>query len=75
MPDSNRNRNSTKSNDQENRTGKNKQQDTGYRKLPDNPNNRSDESISTADNTANGKYSRTKVRDEDIDNDNTRGGR
>jgi hypothetical protein len=75
MPESNRNRHSIKGNEQENRTGNNNPQKTGYRKLPDNPRNRPDESISTADNTANGKYSRTKVRDEDIDNDNTRGGR
>ena len=33
-----------------------------------------DESISTRGDTANGKYSRTGIRDEDIDNDDTRGG-
>jgi hypothetical protein len=75
MPNRKRNRVGVKSNEEENRTGKNNPENTGYRKLPDDPSNRSDESISTADNTASGKYSKTKVRDEDIDNDDTRGGR
>jgi hypothetical protein len=70
-----RHRQGLKGNDEENRTGaKNKPVPAGYKKLPDNPKNRSDESISTRDDTANGKYSRTRKRDEDIDNDNTRGG-
>lgn len=37
-----------------------------YKKLPDDPAN-SGESISTADNIANGKYSKTDVRKEDKD--------
>lgn len=75
MPHSHRNRQGVKGNEEENRTGKNPPSKTRYRKLPDNPRNRPDESISTANNTANGKYSRTRKRDEDIDNDDTRGGR
>ena len=74
MAESTRNRNSEKGNERENRGGK-KQVDDDYRKLPDNPENAQDESVSTADDTANGKYSRTAKRDEDIDNDDTRGGR
>ena len=74
MADSNRNRKSEKGNERENRAGK-KQVDDDYRKLPDNPQNAPDESISTADDTTNGKYSRTAKRDEEIDNDDTRGGR
>lgn len=69
----NRNRNSEKDSDKKSSTGK--KDNAGYKKLPDNPKNRPDESISTRDDTANGKYSRTGKRDEDIDNDNTRGGR
>jgi hypothetical protein len=74
MTDNNRNRNSQKGNENENRTG-NENKQPGYRKLPDDPNNSPDESISTRENTANGKYSKTNVRDEEIDNDDTRGGR
>ena len=44
-----------------------------YKKLPDDPAN-SGESISTADNIANGKYSKTAVRKEDKDFDTTRAG-
>ena len=75
MPDNNRNRKSEKGNEKENRTGNNTKQKSGYRKLPDNPQPRSDESISTADNTANGKYSRTGKRDDEVNNEDTRGGR
>ena len=71
----NRNRNSQKGNDKENRTGKNKKNETGYRKLPDDPENKPDESISTADNTAGGIYSRTGIRDDEVNNEDTRGGR
>jgi hypothetical protein len=70
-----RHRHGIKGNEEENRTGNKNPVPAGSRKLPDNPKRRSDESISTRDDTANGKYSRTKKRDEDIDNDNTRGGR
>ena len=67
MPDSNRNRNSIKGNDKEDRTGNDKR-DPGYRKLPDNKDpDRSNESISTRGDSSNGKYSRTKKRKEDID--------
>jgi hypothetical protein len=75
MPDSKRNRNSQKGNEEENRTGSNKKEQRGHHKLPDDPSNNPAESISTADDTANGKYSRTNKRDEDVDNDDTRGGR
>ncbi len=56
----------------ENRTGQENQQQTGHHKLPDNPNN-PPESISTAGDTANGKNSRTNIRDEDVDNSDVRG--
>ena len=75
MPNSDRNRNSQKGNENESRTGNKKKEKEGYKKLPDNPKNAPDKSISTADNTASGIYSRTNKRDEDIDNDDTRGGR
>ena len=75
MPGNNRNRNSNKGNENESRTGKKKKETDGYKKLPDNPNNPPDESVSTRDDTANGIYSRTGKRDEDIDNEDTRGGR
>ena len=74
MPDSNRNRNSLKGNEEEDRTGT--KRETGYRKLPDDPNNPSDESISTADDTAKGKYSRVNIRKEEKEkkeNENTTG--
>lgn len=63
MPNSNKNRNSIKGSEDEDRTGAKKE--TGYRKLPDDPDNPQDESISTADNTANGKYSRVDIRKEE----------
>jgi hypothetical protein len=72
MPGNKRNRQGEKGNDKENRTGAEKSR---YKKLPDNPSNPPDESISTRDNTADGKYSRTGKRDDEIDNDDTRGGR
>jgi hypothetical protein len=72
MPGNKRNRQGEKGNDKENRTGSEKSQ---YKKLPDNPRNAPDESISTRDNTANGKYSRAGKRDDEIGNDDTRGGR
>ena len=75
MTGNKRNRNSHKSNDKENRTGKNTEEKTGYRKLPDNPQHKPDESISTADDTAGGIYSRTGKRDDEINNEDTRGGR
>jgi|GEM_PF-2349686 len=75
MPDSTRNRNSVKETDKENRTGENTSEKTGYKKLPDNPSNRPDESISTANDPSNGKYSKTGRRDDEISNEETRGGR
>jgi hypothetical protein len=63
MPDR-RNRQGQKSNETEDRTGKGKQ-DPGYKKLPDNPRNNPAESISTADNPAGGKYSKTGRRDDE----------
>jgi hypothetical protein len=73
MPNSNRNRESIKGNDKEDRTGNTAKGDPGYKKLPDNP-DPSGEVISTAGDSANGKYSRTKKRDEDIVNTEVRGG-
>jgi hypothetical protein len=73
MPNSNRNKNSIKGNEEEDRTGAKKQ--TGYRKLPDDPSNPPDKSMSTADDTSDGVYSRTRKRKEDIDKSTTRGGR
>jgi hypothetical protein len=74
MPGNKRNRQGEKGNDSETRTGSGSEE-SQYKKLPDNPKNRPDESISTRDNTANGKYSRTGKRDDEVDNDDTRGGR
>jgi hypothetical protein len=65
MPGSNRNRYSKKNTDMENRAGNNTKEKTGYRKLPDNPSRKPDESISTAGNMANPKDSRTRKRKED----------
>lgn len=48
------------------------QESDTYKKLPDNPDNTGD-NISTADDTANGKYSHTKIRKEDKDLDSVRG--
>ncbi len=70
--ENNRNRQGEKGSDSENRTGERNKE---YMKLPDDQINNPSESVSTRDDTANGKYSRTDVRDEDIDNDDTRGGR
>lgn len=75
MPGNERNRNSVKGSNEENRTGNKGTEKENYRKLPDNPSHRSDESISTVDNTAGGKYSKTNKRDDEVDNDDTRGGR
>lgn len=68
----NRNRNSTRETDKDKRTGMHSEP---YHKLPDDPNLDSSRSPGTADDTSNGKYSKTSVRDEDVDNDDTRGGR
>lgn len=72
---SKRNRNSEKGPEKEDRTGQSKYEPVHYRKLKNNPRLRSDESISTRDNPAGGKYSKTGKRDEDIDNSDTRSGR
>ncbi len=69
------NRNSQKTGENENRTGQNTRKDANNHKLPDNPANNPEELISTRGDTSNGKYSKTNVRDEDIDNDDTRGGK
>ena len=73
MPNS-KNRGSIKGSDQESRTGK-ASENSANRKLPDNPDNAPDESISTAGDTSNGIYSKTNKRKEDIDKDETRGGK
>ena len=70
-----KNRDSQKGNDMENRRGRNLQKDTQYKKLRDDLANDPAESVSTRGDTANGKYSRTNQRDEDINNDETRGGK
>ena len=70
-----KNKNNEKGNDTENRRGKNFQEDAHYKKLPDESSNNPSESVSTRDDTASGKYSPTNKRDEEIDNDDTRGGR
>lgn len=72
MPNSKRNWNSNKGTDEESRTGKPK---NWYQKLRDDPLNNPAKSVSTDNNTADGKYSRTRKRDEEIDNDETRRGR
>ena len=69
------NRNSQKGSEGENRTGQNTRKDANNHKLPDNPNNNPEELVSTRGDTSNGKYSKTNKRDEDIDNDDTRGGK
>ncbi len=73
MASNNENRDTLKGNGNEQRTGS-KPENAGNRKLPDNPRN-ADESISTRNDTANGKGSRTGLRDDQVDNDETRGGR
>lgn len=70
-----RNRNSEKGSEQENRTGQAVRKDAHNKKLPDNPHRNPEETVSTVGDTSNSKYSRTDKRDEDIDNDDTRGGR
>ena len=70
-----KNRNSQKGMDAENRTGQPGNENANNKKLPDNPNRNPEETVSTRGDTSNGKYSRTNKRDEDIDNDDTRGGR
>ena len=74
MADSNRNRKSIKDSDKK-RENKPSEENMGNRKLPDDTTNAQDETISTRGDTASGKYSKTKRRDEDVDNDDTRGGR
>jgi hypothetical protein len=68
MPGSKSNRNSNKGSEEDSRKGKPKDQ---YQKMPDDKNNPA-ESISTADDTANWKYSRTRNHKEEIDNGETR---
>jgi hypothetical protein len=74
MADSNRNRKGAKDSDKKkgNRPG---DENSRNRKLPDDPQNAADESVSTRGDTSTGKYSKTNKRDEDVDNDDTRGGR
>jgi hypothetical protein len=70
MAQDKRNRQGMKGNDAENRTGA---PDGEYRKLPDNPNNEED-TVSTAGDSSNGKYSKTNKRDDEVDNNEVRGG-
>jgi hypothetical protein len=64
MPSSRKNREGIKNYDKESRTGS-LPENRGNRKLSDNSENASDESISTRGDTSNGMYSRTKVRKEE----------
>ncbi|HYC39621.1 MAG TPA: hypothetical protein VEB63_03965 [Chitinophagaceae bacterium] len=75
MPNRRRNRRGEKTTDRENRTGRNSPEQTSYRKLRDNLRNQPDQSISTADDTAGGIYSKTRKRDDEVRNEDTRGGR
>ena len=72
MPGNNRNRNGIKESDKDKRTGMHSEK---YQKLPDDPNLDPADSTSTANDTSQGKYSKTDKRDEDVNNDDTRGGR
>jgi hypothetical protein len=63
MANSNRNRNSEKTNANESRTGT-QPENRGNRKLRDNASG-NDESISTRGDSSNPKYSKTNVRKED----------
>lgn len=74
MADSNRNRKSTKDTDKK-KANRNSEENTWNRNLPNNPGNAQDETVSTRGDTSRGKYSKTNKRDEDVDNDDTRGGR
>lgn len=72
MPDNKRNRHSQKDTDSESRTGRDKkQQSDNYRKLPDNPKQGDD--ISMHGDTSGGKYSKTRKRDDEINNAEVRG--
>jgi len=72
MSSNNRNRNGIRESDKDKRTGMHSEP---YKKLPDDPNLDPADSNSTANDTSQGKYSKTGKRDEDVDNDDTRGGR
>jgi hypothetical protein len=71
MAESNRNRNSQKQTERDNRKGGQEP----YKKLPDDARLDPTHSPGTADDPSQGKYSKTGKRDEDVDNDDTRGGR
>ena len=76
MSENNRNRQGEKDTDREDRTGKQPMEKTEqYTKIPENATNPPDESVSTADNTAGGKYSKMDKRDDEVNNEDTRGGR
>jgi len=72
MSSNNRNRNGQKETDKDKRTGMHNET---YRKLPDDPDLDPADSNSTANDTSQGKYSKTGKRDDEVDNDDTRGGR
>ena len=74
MADSNRNRGSIKDTDKK-KGNRNSEENSRNKKLPDNHANEQDQTVSTKGDTSNGKYSKTNKRDEEIDNDDTRGGR
>lgn len=48
-------------------------ENVGNRKLPDNP-QQTEDAVSTAGDSANGKDSRTGRRDDEVDNNDRRGG-
>ena len=70
-----RGRRQQKGSEGENRTGQNTRKDANNHKLPDNPDNNPEELVSTRGDTSNGQYSKTNKRDDEVDNDDTRGGK
>ena len=74
MADSNRNLGSVKDTDKK-KGNRNSEENSGNKKLPDNATDEQDQTVSTRGDASKGKYSKTNKRDEDIDNDDTRGGR
>jgi hypothetical protein len=69
----NSNRNSEKSSENENRTGSLPENASNH-KLPDNQTPTDEDSVSTHGDSSNGKYSKTNKRDDEVDNNNVRGG-
>lgn len=72
---SKRNRYSQKGPEKEERAGVSKQAPGEYQKLRNSPHRGTEGRVSTGNNPANGKYSRTHKRDDELNNADTRGGR